>query len=111
MLHALEIFKNWTRTAVERIMLFFYEKKFKRGWNVFSEGDVSEEAYLIKEGSFKLTTGIKIEENEQNKSPIKNKAFPLPTYKRYYKGEIVLLSRGQFFGEDGIVMNKPREFT
>ncbi len=92
LLQKLPIFKAWTRTALERILFYFEEKRYTRKQVVFREGTPSTEVYLIKDGEFKLNKGIKLDLDLED--PTRKKKNRLKKKKSYYTGEITMLSRG-----------------
>lgn len=85
------MFSFWTKTALEKLLLYFKEVAYTKNQHVFQENDDSNEIYIIKEGEFRLYKDIPVTNNAQQN-------FSSKSRRQFFKGEITYLTKGQIFG-------------
>ena len=112
---ALPPFKNWTRIAVQKLSYFFKSYSFKKGNNVYSEGDSPTDVYIIRSGEFIFTQKYSFDADRKAQAESfgtlsKRKAEKIVKIKKTLK--VVIKQKGEIFGYNEILENLPgREFT
>ena len=114
-LRTLQMFKTWSRVALYNITFYFKELKFRRAAKVYSEGDLANAVYIIKEGEFKFTQRFSIDAGNPltvtGKSSKTTKSAKGNTM-RSKNLQIVTRQPGELFGIEEILDKSPvRYFT
>jgi CRP-like cAMP-binding protein len=100
-LSELPVFSFWSRKALSKLSYYFREIKYLRRQVVFREGDTGNELYFIKEGEFQLNKLIKrTSETKLHKPQVVQ-----------LNAQVALLGRGEFFGDDDLLMERPWSMT
>ena len=108
-------FKNWTRIAVQKLSYFFKSYSYKKGKNVYLEGDLPTDVYIIRNGEFIFTQKYFFDADRKTQSESfgtlsKRKAEKIVKIKKTLK--VVIKQEGEIFGYSEILENlQGREFT
>lgn len=97
-LHSLPIFRKFTKGALSKLTYIFKEKVYFKGQAIYSEGELAEEAYIIREGELevlKVIQGSKTSKNFFKKTSNKIK-------------KIAVLGPGEMLGEEEILNESAR---
>jgi CRP-like cAMP-binding protein len=100
-LSELPVFSFWSKRALAKLSYFFKEIRFTRRQVVFRQGDQGNELYFIKEGEFQLNKLIK---HTSEKKLHKPQVLQM-------NAQVALLARGEFFGDEDLLMERPWSMT
>ncbi|OMJ88014.1 hypothetical protein SteCoe_10173 [Stentor coeruleus] len=117
-LRTIEAFKTWSRVSLYNLAFFVKELKYLRGTIVYSEGDIPNVIYLIKEGEFKFTqrfsinAGSKVFANNKGGKDSSGLLSPRNSTFRTKDLQVVTKQAGEMFGIEEIYDKLPgRLFT
>ena len=57
-LKGLEVFQNWSRSAVSKLTFFLQERSFGRNHYVYKEGDACNYVYMVHQGEFEVRVRV-----------------------------------------------------
>ena len=102
-IHSLPLFNHLTKGNLTKLSYIFKEKKFSKGQVVYSEQDLSEDVFFVKEGEFEFLRSVFFKQS-RNTSGIK-RTFLAKTKK------VANLGTGEMFGELEVFESVPRKDT
>ncbi|OMJ88761.1 hypothetical protein SteCoe_9224 [Stentor coeruleus] len=102
-LQALPLFKGYTKGKLTKLTYIFREKTYNKGQYVYSEGEISEEIFIVKDGEFEIYKPIKKHQARtfaDHHGVLKNKVKKVQN-----------LGRGEIFGETEVFWDCKRVYS
>lgn len=93
-LKEMPLFRLWSKRNVENLYHFFKIMTFNRNNSVFVTGQDPTYVYIVKSGEFEI-----------------NKLVKIPEKKIKFYSKIAILGKGEIFGDDEVIENKPRNMN
>eukprot|EP01017_Pseudomicrothorax_dubius_P034028 TRINITY_DN4617_c0_g1_i2.p1 TRINITY_DN4617_c0_g1~~TRINITY_DN4617_c0_g1_i2.p1 ORF type:complete len:745 (-),score=89.20 TRINITY_DN4617_c0_g1_i2:47-2281(-) len=110
-LYSVKAFSKWNYNLLRSVYLNSEPTKdYKINQVVYVEGALGSTMYVIKEGQFKVTKEVDLE-GYDNSSSMRQHLLMVNTKMRRKNIEVSILGPGEIFGEDDLLMNRPRFTT
>jgi CRP-like cAMP-binding protein len=109
-LQSLPMFSNYTRDTIRKLLFFFKEIDYQRNQIVYREGDTSASVFIVRSGEFKFVKRMVVSKANTIQA-IRASITEQLKKKEYNKAELYILGQGEFFGEEEVVNNTPRDAT
>lgn len=92
--------KELTPGYLQKLYYMFSERKYKKKQKVFKEGEIVNEVFIVKNGEFMISKGLRIDLNSKKHSKIINR-----------HALIAVVSSGEMIGEDDAANDDIRTFS
>ena len=103
-----DIFTSFSDSLGEKFSHYFSSKTYKKNELIYSQGDQTEDLYLLQFGDVKLTREVDVSSSTQGTNNV-----PIISSKTSRKTELAIagIIPNQFFGEEWLLRSSQRQFT
>lgn len=108
-LRSLEHFRDWNVAKLYRLASITLAMQYKQGQTLYSIGESAHDLYVIQEGQVEIKVEIEVERT--NRWPVRQDRWQEVRLKRRFEKTLRVCGKGDFFGEQELLGNKPRRAT